>query len=155
MKLNLFIFFFVVLIDQVSKRYLLSSIDLGDSKEFLPGVMSLTMAQNTGGAFSVFKEYPMLFMIIGIVNLLIFSYVCFCPNVKLSNSMKTGCAFILGGTLGNLIDRVTNGAVIDFFNLEFVDFAIFNFADVAINVGVVIILAGLFPVRKKQLIKGN
>lgn len=148
---NFFILFLVVLIDQVSKRHLLSSIGLGNNREFLPGIMNFTMAQNTGGAFSILKEYPSFFVVIGVVNILIFSYVSFCPNVKANNIIKTGCAFILSGTVGNLVDRVVNGAVIDFFNLEFIDFAIFNVADVAINIGVIMILLGLIRDKEKQI----
>lgn len=145
MGFNFLICFIIVFIDQASKRYLLSELGLGNSWDFIPGIINLTLAQNTGGAFSIFKDYPIFFIVVGIINILLFSYLSFCPAVKIDSIIKTGCAFILGGTLGNIIDRVINGAVIDFFNLEFIDFAIFNVADVAINVGAIIIFIRLLP----------
>lgn len=158
MKLNLFIFSFVVLIDQISKRYLLSSVGLGNSKEALPGIAQFTIATNTGGAFSLLSEYPFFFIAIAIINMFVFSYFAFCPTVKYRSSIKMGCSFVLGGILGNLIDRISFGAVIDFIDLQFINFAIFNIADIAINIGVILIVVGWFLEEKckdKNLVIGN
>lgn len=148
--INLFIFFLVVLFDQVTKRLLYTDLSIGHSKDFLPGIVQFTIATNTGGAFSILRDYPIFFIIVAIINLFVFSYFAFCPTVKYGSSIKMGCSFILGGILGNLIDRLSFGAVIDFIDLQFIDFAIFNVADIAINIGVVLISIGWILEEKRS-----
>lgn len=144
------IFISVVALDQISKKFLLNEIGLNNNKEFISGILQFTLVQNTGGAFSVFKEYPIYFQIIGLINLLIFSYITFCPTVSFNTIIKSGCACILGGTTGNLIDRFLRGGVIDFLDLQMIDFAIFNVADIFIDIGVVLILIGWYISHKKH-----
>lgn len=156
--LNFFIFFLVVLLDQVTKRFLYADLGIGNSKAFIPGIVQFTIATNTGGAFSLLREYPIFFVAIAIINMFVFSYFAFCPTVKYRNSIKMGCSFVLGGILGNLIDRISFGAVIDFIDLQFINFAIFNIADIAINIGVVLIIVGWFleeQCKDKKLAQGN
>ncbi len=148
--LNFFLFFSIVIFDQLSKKYLLFDIGLNNSKPFIPGFMQFTIVQNTGGAFSILRQYPVFFQLLGVVNVLIFSYLTFCPVVTLNGMIKTGCACILGGTMGNLIDRFVHSGVIDFFDLQFFNFAVFNLADVSIDIGVVLILIGWFVSRKRD-----
>ncbi len=137
-----FLFVFLIFLDQLTKRLAISEIGLNHSRAFLPGILNLSVVQNTGGAFSIFKEYPVFFKVIGIVNAFIFSYLAFCPTVKLNEIAKLGCVFILSGTTGNLIDRFITIGVIDFLDLDFINFAVFNLADVFIDTGVVLILFG-------------
>lgn len=143
------VFVLIILLDQFSKALLLK-IGLGNVKEFIPGFVQFKVAQNTGGAFSIFRNCPILFKIIGVVNVLIFSYLAFCPTVVLSNLTKIGCVCVLGGTVGNLIDRFFRGGVIDFLDFQFVSFAVFNLADVFIDLGVVLILIGWILSKKKN-----
>ena len=147
--LNLFVFFSIVIFDQLTKRYLLFDIGLNNSKPFIPGIIQFTVVQNTGGAFSILRQYPIFFQILGAVNVLIFSYLVFCPTVNLNDLIKTGCVFVLGGTTGNLVDRFVHNGVIDFLDFQFFDFAIFNLADVFIDIGVVLIIIGWFVSRKR------
>ena len=146
--LNSFIFFSIVIFDQLTKKYLLFDIGLNNSKPFIPGFMQFTVVQNTGGAFSILRQYPIIFQLLGVINVFIFSYLIFCPVVSLSNLVKTGCACILGGTAGNLIDRFIHNGVIDFFDLQLFNFAVFNLADVFIDIGVVLILIDWITSRK-------
>lgn len=140
----LIIFLLIIFLDQLSKKFMLSAIGIGNSKPFIPGIMQFTVVQNTGGAFSIFKEHPIYFKIIGLINVLIFSYLAFCPTVSFNMLTKLGCSCILGGTLGNLIDRFVSGAVTDFLNLQLFNFAVFNLADVFIDIGVGLILIDWF-----------
>ena len=145
-KKNVLIYFAVfvlsVIVDQLIKRFLIGNIGLNNSREFIPGLINLTVVQNTGGAFSILNQHPSCFKIIGLANVVIFSFLTFCPTAAFNLCIKTGCAFVLGGSLGNLIDRLTYGSVIDFIEPVFVNFAIFNMADVFINAGVALILIG-------------
>lgn len=136
------IFVTVFILDQATKYLALLDIGLNNTKPFIPHVVHFTIVKNTGGAFSILNEYPICFKIIGLINVFIFSYLTFCPTVNLSNLMRIGSVCILGGTLGNLIDRFLRNGVIDFLDLELFKFAIFNLADVFIDVGVVLILIG-------------
>ena len=147
--INFFIFFSIVIFDQLTKKMLLFDIGLNNSKPFIPGLVQFTVVQNTGGAFSILKQYPIFFQILGAINVLIFSYLAFCPVVMLDNRIKTGCACILGGTTGNLIDRFVHNGVIDFFDLQIFNFAVFNLADVFIDIGVVLIIIGWFLTKNK------
>ena len=140
--LNFLIFFSIFIFDQLTKRILLFDIGLNNSKPFIPGLVQFTVVQNTGGAFSILRQYPIFFQLLGVINVLIFSYLAFCPVVALSDLIKTGCACVLGGTVGNLIDRFVHNGVIDFFDLQIFNFAVFNLADVFIDIGVVLIIIG-------------
>ena len=142
---------FIVFIDQCTKKTILLKVGLNNTSELIPGIIQFFVVQNTGGAFSLFKQYPICFQVIGIVNVFIFSYLTLCPTVTFNTLMKTGCACILGGTIGNLIDRFFQGGVVDFLDLQLFNFAVFNLADVFIDLGVVLILIGWFLSKKIEI----
>ena len=144
---NLVIIGLVIFFDQGTKLFVLNHVGLGHSVPFLPGIAKLTVVQNTGGAFSILKNYPIFFKLIGLINLFVFSYILFCPTVKLNDLIKTGGALIFGGTIGNLIDRFFRSGVVDFIDLQLFDFAVFNLADVCVDIGVALILIGVFSKR--------
>lgn len=135
-------------LDQGFKNFVLEKIGFQNSALFIPGIASFYVVKNTGGAFSIFSKYPTLFQIIGLFNFLIFFYLIFYPKVKLNTISKIGSTFILSGICGNLFDRFTRGAVIDFIDLDFVSFAVFNLADVFIDVGIILILVDMYIVEK-------
>ena len=139
-----FILGLIVFLDQLTKMSLLSKIGLGNTESFLPGIVQFTLVQNTGGAFSVLTEYPIVFKVIGVINIFVFSFFTFYPAKFLNNAIRFGSVFVLGGTIGNLIDRFLHNGVIDFIDLQLFDFAIFNVADIAINIGVAFVLYGFF-----------
>lgn len=134
---------------------MLLDIGLNNTSSLIAGFVQFTVVRNTGGAFSIFAQYPCLFKIIGIVNVVIFSYLTFCPSVTFNNIIKIGCTLVLGGTGGNLIDRFLQGGVIDFIDLQIFNFAIFNLADVFINAGIVLVLVGWYLSKKKQCAQIN
>ena len=145
--LNIILVFLIVVLDQVTKRTALYEIGLGESKEFIPGVIQFVVFSNTGGAFSIFKEYPIIFKIIGLINVFVFSYFALYPLTPVNKLVGIGSACILGGTIGNLLDRFLLGAVIDFLDFEFVKFAVFNLADVFIDIGVILIVVGCLKTK--------
>ncbi len=140
----------IVFMDQYTKNLLLSEIGLNNSKEFISDIMKFTVVKNTGGAFSIFKQYPDFFKIIGILNTIIFSYLTFSMKIKFNKLIKSGFACIVGGTIGNLIDRFIKGGVVDFFDLEVINFAIFNLADVFIDIGVGLVIIGWFIISRRS-----
>ena len=140
----------IVLLDQITKIMLLSNVGLNNKINFIPGFLQFSVVKNTGGAFSILKQYPAFFKLVGVVNILIFLYLTFCPTIKVNNIIRSGFACVLGGTIGNLIDRFFKAGVIDFLDLQFINFAVFNIADAFIDIGVVLILIGWFITSKRH-----
>jgi len=132
----------VVVLDQVSKRWALDQLPPGLPRSFLPGLLNLQLVQNPGAAFSLFSEAPRL---LALVSLLASGAVLlWILRQPLSSRWESlGLGFLLGGALGNGLDRWRMGAVIDFLALVPIDFPIFNLADVAINLAVLCFLVHL------------
>jgi len=142
--------FFVVAIDQLSKLWIRSNLPPGAS---LPreGFLRLTHVQNTGSVFGIFASQTFLLTVIAIIGILfiLFFYFRFSPPTTLS-TISIGLVF--GGAVGNLIDRLRFGYVTDFIDVRvWRDFhwAIFNFADSSMTVGVFILIISLFWLVKK------
>jgi signal peptidase II len=125
----------VVILDQVTKSIVRANIELGDQHKFLPGV-TLVHDQNTGVAFSVFSGGGALVLVFTLAALaLLVGYFAIRPERPLL-WLPTG--MLVGGAVGNLIDRISNGSVTDFIKLP--DWPAFNVADMSITFGVLILL---------------
>lgn len=124
----------LVVIDQLVKWWVRASIPLGESVPFLPHVMDLTYTQNTGAAFSSFSGMTWLLALVSLaasVTVAVLLRGDFFPG----KWGKLSLALILGGAVGNLIDRVWLGFVTDMFETTFIQFAVFNVADICVVVG--------------------
>ena len=132
-----------VLLDQVSKYFL-----VGYKMVLIPGVVNLTTAFNEGVAMSMFSNAGIL---IPVVTALI-TVGGFIAAGKYAKGFlaQLSCGMILGGAVGNLIDRVTLGYVIDLFEFTFIDFYIFNVADVFITCGAVLCAISLLFFEKRD-----
>jgi signal peptidase II len=110
----------------------------------LPGFFHFTYVVNTGAAFSLFNngvnwlKWLSLFVSIGLIGLGLF-------GPRANRWEQVGYGFILGGALGNGIDRFFSGHVVDFIDFRVIQFPVFNLADVFINVGIFCLLIGTFP----------
>ena len=113
-------------------------------KDFL--IFSLDYVKNYGAAFNLLSGNRILLSFISIVISLILTYLILNKRI-LNNSDLLGFSFILGGTLGNGIDRVNKGYVVDFINLNFINFPVFNIADVSINIGLILIIYGFIKYK--------
>ena len=119
-----------VLIDQISKFFANRFINLNEKIDILSNFISFEKTYNTGAAFSILQDSIVLLSLISLTTLLlIFSFI-FKPSSKLNDGGIIGLSFVAGGAIGNLIDRLFLGYVIDFIQLEFITFPIFNFADI-------------------------
>lgn len=138
MKKIFIISFIVLLIDFISKRLIISSLLVDESIRVIDKFFSITYVRNTGVAFSLFDGHVDLIVIINlIIILLMFKYL---SNNWINNKIeKFSYGFIFGGAVGNLIDRIIYGYVVDFldFNLFGYSAPIFNFADTFIVIGVI------------------
>ena len=126
----------VVGIDQWVKYYVRTSLQIGESVPLINGLINLTSHRNPGAAFGILAGQTWFFLLSTIVVLLAVLYDRRKGELKGRPLLETGVALLVGGAIGNATDRVVHGVVTDFFDLQFVHYAIFNVADVAINVGV-------------------
>ena len=122
-----------VILDQLVKWLCLS---LNGSVTVIPGVLALTYAENTGMAFSLFSGRSWVLGVVSAVCILIGWLVL--RRYRLGPVSRTAAMMMLGGAVGNMIDRLLRGYVVDMFEVLFVDFAIFNVADAALTVGAVL-----------------
>lgn len=129
--------FIIVLIDQVSKYLTQAYVDLGQQIEWIPGLLSVTHIHNTGAAWSILEGQMWFFYIVTVIVVVMIIY--YMQQMKDQPLLKTGLAFILGGALGNFIDRLLHQYVIDMIQLDFIDFPIFNLADTALTIGVILL----------------
>ncbi len=127
-----------IIADQLSKYYVVNTIDLHAEKPFINGIVSLYHTRNTGAAFSMLSNHRWVFMLFSAVSMALIVFLLI-KEYKRHMLMNVSLAMVLGGGIGNMIDRVWLGYVVDFFKLEFVDFAIFNVADSFITVGAVLL----------------
>lgn len=129
----------LIILDQLVKWAVVSNIKLGEVKGFIPSIMSLTYLQNTGAAFSILENQQWLFTIITL--LVIGGAIWYLiKNIKGSFWLISGLTLIIAGGLGNFIDRLRQGFVVDMFQVDFINFAVFNVADTYLTFGVLIML---------------
>ena len=116
---------------------------------FVPGVLQLTLVRNTGAAFSLFRESSLL---LGLLSFAVAVGVSIWIWREARRGLWMGLAlgFLLGGTIGNGIDRWRLGHVTDFLELVPIQFPIFNWADVAINLAVLCFAIDAFSNRHEQ-----
>ena len=127
--------FLIILLDQAAKYFVTLKFGLGGSMDLIPGILRITYHTNSGGAFSMLDNYTMILTIVSAV--VIVGIIVLLIATKWSGFGKLSLAFILGGAVGNLIDRVILKYVVDMFYPLFVNFAIFNVADVFITIGAI------------------
>ena len=140
-KLNyLFIVSFFCIIDQLSKIYINYNYHKLINKDLL--ILTIDFVRNYGAAFNIFSGSRIFLSFISITSAIILSYFIFISENKLIN--KYGLSFILAGSIGNGIDRVLNGYVIDFIKIKFINFPVFNIADIVINIGVLLLIISYF-----------
>ena len=139
---KLFIFTIIFLLcDQLSKGLINFYFNLNESIEIIPNFFRLTYVHNQGAAFSMFMGARWFFIIIAIIALNII-YIFFIRDKKLKNNEIVIYSLLISGIMGNLIDRILYGYVIDFLDFTIFGyiFAIFNFADSFIVVAIIIFL---------------
>ena len=128
------------IIDQISKIYIKFNIDKLLNRELL--IFKIEFVHNYGAAFNIFSGSRLFLCFISIISSILLTYLIFISDNKLVN--KHALSFILAGTIGNGIDRIFNGYVIDFIKIKLIDFPVFNVADISINIGVLILIISYF-----------
>tara|TARA_B100001250_G_scaffold56218_1_gene43423 strand:+ start:330 stop:812 length:483 start_codon:yes stop_codon:yes gene_type:complete len=144
--------FYIILLDQVSKILVLSTLGFERSINIIPNLLNFTLVKNRGAAFSLFSNSTDVLTIISIVaSLSLITVILKSPPRSFWNFI--GLAFLLGGTVGNGIDRLLRSYVLDFLELVPIDFPIFNVADVSINIAIICFIIDIFKTTGKSRIK--
>ena len=128
--------FYIILIDQLSKLLVLKLLGFEKSKTIIPNILNFTLVKNKGAAFSLFSNSTNLLTIISVfTSLILITLIIRFPPKSYWNSL--GIIYLLGGTVGNGIDRLFKGYVVDFLDLLPINFPVFNVADISINVAII------------------
>jgi len=139
-KVSIFISILIlILLDQAVKGYVVKEIPLGGMRRFIPKVVSLTYLKNSGAAFSMLENQQWFFTIITLIAMGS-AFVYLYRHIKGSIWLLLGLTLIISGGIGNFIDRLRQGFVVDMFHLDFMNFAIFNVADIYLTIGVGLLL---------------
>lgn len=139
----------ILAVDQFTKYLTVLNIPLGGHQELIPGVLELTYVRNTGAAFSSFEGQQWLFLLIFLVftGMLLWEY--FRKNMGFTTFERWCIAAIYGGGLGNMVDRLRMGYVVDMIETSFMDFPVFNVADCFITCGCIALGVHLVLFNKK------
>ena len=132
---------FIVLIDQFTKYLMFYNKKLFINKDFI--LFKLDFVKNYGAAFNIFSGSRIFLSLISILFSILLIYLIFRKNT-LNLFDLYSYSFILGGTIGNGIDRIYKGFVVDFINLNIINFPVFNIADISINIGFIFLLYNIF-----------
>ena len=136
---------FIVLIDQFTKYLMFYNKKLFINKDFL--LFRLDFVKNYGAAFNIFSGNRIFLSCISIIFSILLTYLILRKN-SLNSIDLFSYSFILGGTIGNGMDRILRGFVIDFINLNFINFPVFNIADISINIGFIFLLYNIFKNKR-------
>ncbi|MBO5908998.1 MAG: signal peptidase II [Clostridia bacterium] len=147
-----------LIIDQITKYIVISNMQLYDTIPFINGIMDFTYIHNTGGAWGILNKHTWVLIIFTLLAMAICVFVL----IKYARANKilffALCLIVSGGT-GNMIDRIFRGGkVIDFLEVTFIDFPIFNIADCAVCIGAGLLLLyfaiDIIKERKEKRAKG-
>lgn len=137
----------LVLVDQLTKLWL-----YGKSCSLICDFLWLESPElNTGASFGIFSGKTIFLVLFSIPVIALICYMICSNKLTKSKFFKASLGIILGGTIGNLIDRIFLGGVRDFIYLKSINFAIFNFADIFINIGIYMIIGYLLYYYIKEL----
>ena len=139
----------IVAVDQWTKYLTVANIALYRDVEFIPGFLGLTYVQNTGAAFSAFEGQQWLFALIfaAFTGAIVWEY--FKKPVGFSKFERWCIAAVYGGGLGNMIDRVRFGYVVDMIETKFIRFPVFNVADCFITCGCIALMISMVFFNKE------
>lgn len=144
----------IVFLDQAVKYWAVMRLKpIGDFPVW-NGIFHLTYAENTGAAFSILRGYTVFLTIVPIIAIIGIVYLLLSKRIERFLG-RLSLVFILSGAIGNLIDRIFRGYVVDLFNFKLIRFAIFNVADTFISIGAVALFAYVLFFSERKDIKNG
>jgi signal peptidase II len=138
-----------LVMDVISKQAIAKNLEVMQTIPLIPNVLHFTYVRNSGAAFSLFQGHEWLRWLSLVVSLVLVAIGLFrsLPNIW----EQLGLGSILAGAAGNGIDRVFFGSVVDFIDVRLINFAVFNWADVSINLGIICLLIYNLTYRPTRL----
>jgi len=141
--------FILVVLDQLIKYYIITSI-YNSSIVVINGFLNLTYVENTGGAFGIGSNSIVIFILISIIVIGVLIKLLLSKKEELNKSIIASFSLIISGGIGNLIDRFFRGFVIDYIDISpIIKYPVFNFADICIVIGIIILIIDLIKNRDK------
>lgn len=137
----------VVVSDQLLKSWVVGNISFGTFKSIVPNVFGLTYVQNDGAAWSILSGQQWFFYLVTLVAIIVIGYL-FYTSERTERLYRVGLTLMLAGAVGNFIDRLHLKYVVDMFQLDFINFPIFNIADMALSFGVVCVFIAIMVKEK-------
>lgn len=125
-------------LDQLVKSWTVAHIELGADRPFLPGWIKLAYVRNYGAAYSILQHQQWLFLVLTVLIVPGLVYY-FLKNLSASAWLHVSLTLVIAGGLGNFVDRLRLGYVVDMLHLEIIDFPVFNVADICVTVGVLLL----------------
>ena len=138
-----FITIICIILDQFTKHLVVQNLKNNPPMVIIDNFLTFTYLENTGAAFGILKNRRWIFILITIISIFLISYILFKYKNKLQTINTIALSLILGGAIGNLIDRIRLGYVVDFVSMRFFNrynFAVFNLADTFVVIGSIIII---------------
>lgn len=139
-KKNIFIFsiaLFIVFLDQLTKFIIKKNFELSHSIPLINNILHFTYVTNTGSAFGLFKGFNLIFVLFSIIVVIVILH--YLKKIKQNeNLLQFSVGLLLGGTIGNLIDRITYGFVVDF--IDFRIWPVFNIADSTVTTSAILLI---------------
>lgn len=138
-----------VVLDQVTKILAVKYLMPVDSVPIIKSVLHLTYLENTGAAFGSLKNSRWVFLAVSTFAIIALVFYMFRFKPK-NRVLSAGLAFIIGGGIGNMIDRIAKGYVVDFVDFRLINFAVFNVADSFVCVGAALVIIYIFFFAEKE-----
>ena len=137
------------MIDQLSKIWALSALRGTEGIAVIPNVFELSYLENRGAAFGILQDHQIFFVLITVAAAVILTWIYRrIPQPKKYIPLRISYALIMAGAFGNLIDRVFRGYVVDFFYFKWIDFPVFNVADIYVTVAMVVLFILILTIYK-------
>lgn len=128
----------LIIIDQLVKHWVTVNIALNMTKSFIPGIMDLTNLHNDGAAWSMLEGKQWFLTVVTIIAIVVVAYLM--GRYRKNRGAMVGLSLVMSGAIGNFIDRLAQGYVVDMFELLPINFPVFNVADSCLTIGVLILL---------------
>lgn len=161
MIIGAMIIILTILLDQSTKYLMQHLLDPSKTQVVIPHILEFKYFENSGAAWGIFEGKQTMFLIITIIVLAILGYLFTKVDFKIKKVYTLAITFLIGGTLGNALDRMILGYVIDFIHIPFFDYLlfgnnfVFNFADLFLTFGVVLFAIDILFLEERRLLKNE
>ena len=139
----------LVLLDQFTKYLACEYLQDKPAFKIIDGILELNFLKNSGAAFGIGVDHRVVLLVLTVFALICAVWLLLFSEIKFSS--KVALAFVVGGGLGNLVDRMFRGFVVDYIDLRFLHFAVFNFADICVSLGSAVLIFLILKPQKSKI----